>query len=379
MGDCIKALILSCNTGGGHNAAGRAVYEELLERGYECEFVDALSMAGSKVSKNVAGCYNFITTKAPEMFHFIYNAGGAVSRMNRLKRKSPVYYVNKLYAEKMKEYIEAGSFDIVIMPHLFPAETMTVLKNRDGFRVKTVAIATDYTCIPFWEETDPDYFIIPHPDLADDFIQKGIPKDKLVSMGIPVRKPFRTERNPAEAKKKLGFEPDKPLYLVMTGSMGAGNLEAFVRGFADSCGDRVNAAILCGNNDKLREKLSRKFSGRKNICFKEFTNQVPDYMDACDVIFTKPGGLTSTEAAAKNIPLIHTDPIPGCETKNANFFLERGMSFVSSSVPEQLEMAAALCSDANRREKMLSSQRRHIDRNACEAICDFIEELAGGK
>lgn len=375
----IKALVLSCNTGGGHNAAGKAVYGELLARGHECEFVDALSMAGGRVSKNVAGCYNFITTRAPEMFHLLYSAGGAVSRMNRLKRKSPIYYVNKLYAQKMKEYIEAGGFDIVIMPHLFPAETMTVLKNRDGFRVRTVAIATDYTCIPFWEETEPDYFVIPHPDLAADFTDKGIPGEKLVPLGIPVQKPFWSERNPEEAKRKLGLESDKPLYLVMTGSMGAGNITAFVKGLAEHYGDRVNAVILCGNNDKIRKKLIRTYGNWKNFRFQEFTDRVPDYMDACDVIFTKPGGLTSTEAAAKNIPMIHTDPIPGCETKNAGFFSERGMSLVSSSVAEQLKMADLLCSDESRRNEMLLAQRRHVNPNACGEICNFVEELCGAK
>ena len=55
-----------------------------------------------------------------------------------------------------------------------------------------------------------------------------------------------------------------------------------------------------------------------------FTDNVQLYMDACDVLLTKPGGLSSTEAAVKNVPMVHTDPIPGCETKNAQFFMDRG-------------------------------------------------------
>ena len=71
------------------------------------------------------------------------------------------------------------------MPHLFPAEVITKLKHENRLNAKTLAIATVYTCIPFWEETEPDYFVIPHKDLIDEFVEKGIPKEKLLPIGIP--------------------------------------------------------------------------------------------------------------------------------------------------------------------------------------------------
>ena len=48
-------------------------------------------------------------------------------------------------------------------------------------------------------------------------------------------------------------------------------------------------------------------------------SNMPVYLHACDIIYTKPGGLTSTEAAVTEIPIVHTKPIPGCETKNRSF------------------------------------------------------------
>ena len=369
----IKVLILSCNTGGGHNAAGQAVYEELCARGVECEFADALAMASPAVSQKVSDGYVFITTKAPEVFKLLYKAGGAVSRANRLKHKSPVYFVNKLYADKLQAYIESNGFDVVVMPHLFPAEAMTVLKRQGALAgVRTVAVGTDYTCIPFWEETDPDWFVIPHADLAEEFAGRGIPAEKLLPLGIPVKRGFREPEDKAAARAALGLPEGGPLYLVMTGSMGFGNLESLLEAVAR---EGTPAAVLCGSNDEMRERLERKFAAASGLHFRGYTREAHRYMAACDVLFTKPGGLTSTEAAAVRIPVVHTSPIPGCETLNARFFAERGMSVVGEDAEKAVRAAAELACPGAARDRMLAAQAAHVRRETCGEICDLIARL----
>ena len=107
-----------------------------------------------------------------------------------LSRKSIVYAFNRKYALKLGQYIEENHFDAIVMPHLFPAEAITYLKKKRNLSVRTYAVATDYTCIPFWEETQPDYFFIPHRELSREFIRSGIPREKLVPLGIPVQRTF---------------------------------------------------------------------------------------------------------------------------------------------------------------------------------------------
>ena len=72
------------------------------------------------------------------------------------------------------------------MPHLYPAETITYMKRKGMKLPLTVAVMTDYTCIPFWEETDCDYYMIPHESLIPEIVKRGIPEEKLVVTGIPV-------------------------------------------------------------------------------------------------------------------------------------------------------------------------------------------------
>lgn len=82
-----------------------------------------------------------------------------------------------------------------------------------------------------------------------------------------------------------------------------------------------------GNNERLKRELRAGFSHDARVQVLDFTDQVSLYMDACDVLFTKPGGLTSTEAAAKRVAMIHTAPIPGCETIKADFLLRAECRF----------------------------------------------------
>jgi processive 1,2-diacylglycerol beta-glucosyltransferase len=82
----------------------------------------------------------------------------------------------------------------------------------------------------------------------------------------------------------------------------------------------IQTIVICGKNNKLRRKLKRK-STRYNHTLRimGFTRHIDKIMDACDMIITKPGGMTSSEALAKNLPMIITDPIPGQEEKNSQF------------------------------------------------------------
>lgn len=373
----MKVLVLSCNTGEGHNAAGRAIYEKFNQLGVECEFVDTLAIAGAKVSHAVNNTYVGITTTSPKTFGHIYSIGRAVSDLNAnvLRCKSPVYAANTLYRKKLATYIKDGGYDVAVMPHLFPAECLTYLRKHKILDIPFVNVATDYTCIPFWEETKPDYFVIPHRELAEDFYSKMIPRDKLLPFGIPVMDCFKQKKDKDSARSELNLDRDKQILLIMSGSMGFGNLEKLTVALYSKFGSNTQVIILCGRNEALRQRLSKSFAGNSDIILQPFTDQVSIFMDAADMVFTKPGGLTSTEAAVKNTLLVHTTPIPGCETINASFFGERSMS-VSSSHPNDCDSLAEAAYDLwlNKEEqaKMLESQRRNINPNAADDICKFI-------
>lgn len=364
----MKALILSTNTGGGHNAAGKALLEALRARGIETRMRDILLFSGKKNSKIVCDTYVNLTTKAPALFGLAYQAGKFISTS---KYKSVVYYANRPAAKRLAEYIEKNGFDAVLMPHLFPAETLTAARRNFGLSVKSYAVATDYTCIPFWEETEPDYFFIPHADLKAEFLKAGIPEEKLIVTGIPVSRRFTQRKPKKEARASLGLPLEGKLFLIMTGSMGYGNVDSLVSKLLSLCGEEEYIVVLGGNNIAMKSALREKFYG-KNVRIIDYTSKVDVYMDACDILFTKPGGLTSTEAAAKCVPLVHTAPIPGCENQNANFFSAHGFSITEENIDSLAERAYQLCQDEAALSRMRAAQEQGINRFAADTICDFI-------
>ncbi len=366
----MDALILSCGTGGGHNSAGRAIEQELTARGHSVTFMDPYLLNGPRTSSAVSNAYISMAQRAPSAFGALYALGGAVSR---IPGRSPVYYVNRGMGPILEKYLSEHPCDAIVMPHLFPAEIITNMKRR-GMRVPaTYFIATDYTCIPFTAETDCDYYIIPAAPLTEEFVSRGIPPERLMPLGIPVRREFARGGDRAGARARLGLDPEKLYILVAGGSIGAGNLNETV-GTLLKHYRHARIIVVCGSNRALYDGLRRDYGGKCALL--GYTSDIADYMRASDLFISKPGGLSSTEAAVIGTALIHVTPIPGCETRNMAFFSENGMSVPVKRPKSQLPDACDSLLDETAREEMLRCQHSVLPQNSAARICDLIESTA---
>ena len=293
----------------------------------------------------------------------------------------------KLMAERherfREKYLEpllrSHRFDAIVATHTFPAQTLTKMKREGKTLPPTFFIATDYTCTPFEEESDCDYTVIPSPELRDEFCRYGFDGSRILSFGIPVRAEFAAEESRAEARRKLGWEENQFVMLLSGGSIGAGKIAASIAALRPFLAEDETRRliVICGNNRRLYERLRKQCAGCGRITVLERTEQMADFMHGCDVFISKPGGLSSTEAAAAGVPLIHISPIPGCETRNFRFFADHGMSIPVRSPRRELRKAVeTLCSPAAA-DAMRQAQRDNLDRFSTARLCDLIEHTAG--
>lgn len=371
----MEALILTCSTGGGHNAAAYAAAEELTLRGHHVKVLDPYALIGEWVAKAVGGTYVRMVQISPRMFGIVYKMGDVY---RKLPFKSPVYEINGMLAKRLESYFNENKTDVVLCTHVFPAEMLTYMKNNGLNTPKTVFIATDYTCVPFTEETSCDYYIIPSADLRDEYIRRGVPEEKLISGGIPVRKAFRDGPSHEEARKALGFEDGCKYIILSGGSVGAGKLRAAIRVLAPVLEpENKRLIVICGNNSGLYESLSEKFISNERIKIIKSTTDMPTYIHACDIFIGKPGGLSSTEAASARVPTVFISPIPGCETLNCRFFTGRGMSLAVKDVRKQLLPAIRRLEADGAVMKMNRQQEKYISGRGAEAIADLCERIAG--
>ena len=371
----MKILILSCNTGEGHNSCAKALQIAMQRRGISCKVQDTLALASEGLSQRVGDAYLFSTRGS--LFEFVYKFGGFVSN-NIDAWQSLVYGANRLYAKKLYDHIKQHNIDIVVCVHLFPAEAITALKRNMHLDIPSYFIMTDYTCIPFLQETDMDYYIIPHEHLIEEFVEKGVPREKIVPIGIPVNeKKFTTRLPKAKARAQLthfhsNLRAEGNWYLVMSGSMGYGNVEQLIAQLLQDIRPEDSIICVCGRNESLLHSLQEKFAEQRQLCLLGFTDQVSMLMDAANVIFTKPGGITSTEAIVKNIPLIHTHPIPGLENHNAQFFHQHSMSYFTTDIQQQVVVAKRLCEDLHYRKQMLRHQRENANPHSSDDVINLI-------
>ena len=359
-----KVLILSCGTGGGHNSAAKAILEELLSQGLEADFMEYLEIINTNLKDKVNEIYLKSTNNEGKTFKVAYKLGEIYQKTNI---KSPVYGLNQLNKNKLYDYIKRNGYEYIITTHLFAAQALTAIKKEH--RINFTAVATDYVCIPFWRETNPDFMITPSDELKSSFIDQGVKENKLIPLGIPVKRAYSEDYDINDCKKKVGLDINKRYVLLLTGSMGFGNVEEIVDELNNNI-NRINLIVACGTNKELYEKLK----GKNNVIPLEFTENIDLYMKSSDIILSKPGGLTTTEIAVLGKPFIHTMPIPGCENYNANFFESHKMSLKCMNIPEIVESTKLLLENKDLCMELVENQRKYMNRNSCRDLVNLIKK-----
>ncbi len=348
----MKVLVLTCSTGGGHNSCARYIKEEFLSYHIKCDYKDYMEIIGSKASAIAEKIYLDSTKNNGLIFKGVYKLGEIYSKTNI---PSPVYGLNSLVKTKLADYIAENGYDLIIGTHLFPCVALTALKKENP-ELKFINVATDYECIPFWEETNPDVFVIPSELLKPRFIEKKIKENILLPIGIPVASRFKI-KEPVKVKKQI---------LLTSGSMGFGKIKELVTKILQEIA-KYSLVVICGNNKELQKELETINDERLKVL--GFVNNINEYIAESEMVITKPGGLTTTEVAVLRRPLIHMMPIPGVENYNASFFEEHGMSLKAESIDKVVASAKVLLNNKSLQAEMIKNQAKYInDRSAADLV-----------
>lgn len=369
----MEALILTCGTGGGHNSAANAIFEEMNKRGINAVKINPYTLKSERLANFIDNSYISTVRSAPKVFGTVYNIADSY---RKLPFRSPVYFANKIINSVMYEYLSKRHFDVIVSTHFCGAEILTNMKNHGIDVPRNIFVATDYVCTPFTEETKCDAYVIPTADLINEFSKRGIPEEKIYPLGIPVHSSFSKIETQNEVKLRLGLDINKKYILITGGSMGGGKIgdaiEKLRNHFAGK--DNIELIIVCGSNQSLYNTLIE--SHHSDITIIGYTKDMASYIKASDLFITKPGGLSSTEAAVCGVPVLHTAPIPGCETYNAKYFSERGMSISGDITTEILHKVDKLLNDEMQCKKMIDLQKQFINPHAASDICDLAEKFA---
>lgn len=368
----MKLLFLSVPTGQGHNQVAIAL-ENYYKNGtqVECRTLDVFDNVNPFLSDSVQRTYLLSTKMTPKMYGTIY---GIADKRNANKYSSFGKFLKTVLNKKLMRYIRDYKPDIIVATHTFSAIALTYLKKKYPIKAKTIAIITDFTVHPYWEDTDLDYYITATELLNHQIVNKGLSLDKVKPFGIPILTKFANKMSKSNARSYFGLCNEFTI-LVMMGSMGYGNDTLNVIKELDYMPGGFQIVVVCGNNKKLKRQLDSLNPHKKLLCF-GFTNEVDKLMDASDCIITKPGGLSTSEAIAKGLPIIMLDPIPGQEDRNKEFLLNNGIAL---SISDTFSISEAIYILTNHKYKieLLKKNMEYIAKpNSTKDLADFIADIA---
>ena len=368
----MKLLILTAATGGGHLRASRALQSYISEHSpdLEVEVVDTLKSISSVLDKTVCDGYRFLATKTPKVFGQLYRKTNEDSLLTNL-----MFRFSGVFSQKLIPLLERGKPDVIISTHPFSTEMISHLKRAGIVTAPLICLMTDYGPHRAWIADRVDAYVVANGDMISEMEAMGVSREKIHPFGIPVGNVFFSPADRPALLRRLGLDPEKPVILIMAGSFGVTNILRIYRQIVRLSLD-FQVIVITGRNEKLYAEFAAIVpDSPKKTKLVYFTDEVESYMHASDLLITKPGGLTVTEALACNIPLAVFDAIPGQEEDNANFLLTHNMAVRLEPGEDCGETLRSLLEDSRTLDSMRSSCRGFDKSRSAENILALIHGL----
>ncbi len=364
----MKVLILSVTAGQGHNSTAKALQIQFESMGVECQVLDTLNYLNKLLGETVSKGYLLSVENAKTLYKTVYHK--LERREKNANHRSAIRLTNMIFLKKMKRYIGIYAPDIIICTHPFVAIIVDIMIQQQKLHALTVGVVTDFAMHPFWEESlHFDYIVTASEWMTVQAVKKGFRPEQVLSLGIPIHPKFAVSLPKEEARRRLGLEAGLPTLLMMSGSMGYGNIVEILQKL-DALDLPMQILTVCGNNADAKARID-ELPTRKKVLNFGFIDYVELLMDAADCIVTKPGGLTTSEALAKNLPMLIVNPIPGQEERNTEFLLNTGAAMAVNDMCSLEELVRNLFTLPGRLEAMRDSIRPLSRPQSTANICQF--------
>lgn len=366
-----RILLLTVSAGGGHNSAARAIKEALEKRDCEVTLIDALKFVSPMLDKLVSGGYEKSAKYIPQTYGSIYKISGGKSRKKNLDT-----IVRQVMGRKILHLVQSKKPDAIIGTHPFPTMALMKYKEKGMVDMPIVSILTDYTAHPAYIQKSIDAYVVGNEDVAYLVRDLGVDYRKIYPLGIPISESFLDTGRVDLVRNQLQLE-DKFTVLLMGGSFGAGNIKESLLELLSSSYD-FQIVVVTGRDSSLKEKLNKMMeetNTKKTVRILGYTKDMPELLSICSVLVTKPGGLTTTEAMIKTIPMIIPYYIPGQEAGNVDFLLNNGMAMKTSANYPLSRLVEILIKNPDRHAEIVERMKKRRKLDSAAKTADLVIDL----
>ncbi len=352
-----KILILSAAVGAGHLRAAEAIEKEFKRQSPAAEVknIDVLNYTNPLFRRLYGRAYLDMVNKMPEVLGWLYDSLDKPWENERRRLA-----LDRLNTGLLIKFLKQYQPDLAVCTHFLPAEIISWLTAKEKIHFPQSIVITDFDAHALWLCHHYERYFVALDETKIHLEKLGIPAEKITVSGIPIDPIFAESKDQRAMREKYDLEKDKLTILVSAGGFGVGNIENLLIALSDL---QTPAQILaiCGRNEEMKiklEKLSNEKLNNERVTFKPigFTKEMDELMSAADLIVGKPGGLTASEAMAKNLIFVVVNPIPGQEERNSDHLLEKGCAIRCNNLPVLAYKIDELVKD----EKRLAAMKANI-------------------
>ncbi len=356
----LRILVLSASVGAGHTRAAEAVTLALRETvpGAHVDSIDVLQLSNAAFRRVYGKAYLDLVNKAPHMLGHFYDLLDQPSKSGKNRRDKLRLALEKLNLRRFIRLLEQQPWDLAINTHFLPAEIIAALRRDGRIALPQVTVTTDFETHRMWVNQPCDHYFTATEEGLEYLCYWGVPREDISLTGIPIHPVFCTPKERGALRKKHGLDAERPVVLQMAGGFGVGPIEKLYRALLD-VPEPCQVVVIAGKNEKVKAELQRTpVPGRHRGKIVGFTTEIDEWMRAADLVVSKPGGLTTSEALAAGAVMVVINPIPGQETRNSDILLESGAAVKASTVGVLTYKVTRLLRDPERMAKLKAGVAR---------------------
>ncbi len=367
-----RVAILTLSVGSGHVRASEVVQRAIYDGAdpIQTRVVDVLEGAHRWFLWLYVRPYWWMLRYAPWLWRRLFER-----RQVNVHHSTAPHWVFRRGCRQVLKQLQNYAPHLVIATEIGAAE-IAALGKRDGwFDAPILAVQTDFHAEPPWVQPEIDAYCVASEEARKQLTGWGVSPNRVLLCGIPVDPAFSLPFEKAELARALGLDARRPVVLVMGGGMGPAPLDEIIESL-ELCGLPLQVIAVAGRNRSLRERLER-LQGKVALDLHLFgwTDTVPELMAVADLLITKPGGLTASEALAAGLPMILTHPIPGPEERHVRYLVRKGLAVYAPNLVDIPRLTNRLLSDSEERDAMRKRAREWARPDAAHAIAQVAVAL----
>jgi 1,2-diacylglycerol 3-beta-galactosyltransferase len=369
-------LILMSDTGGGHRSAAEALAEavERLRPGrVNVELLDFIAVCAPFSLNRVAQLYRPVVHYAAPLWSWLWYASDDPRWTALFLRILP-----PLMGGKLVDVLRQRKTDAIVSVHPLANHLVARAVGELEGPMPVVTVVTDLVSAhAFWFCPHVDLCVVPSPGARERALRAGLPPQKVNVVGLPVGRRFREMQwSKEEARQVLGLQRDLFTVLLIGGGEGMGQVYEMARAVSGA-GLPLQLVVVAGRNEGLRRQLeATSWEVPTRVC--AFVTHMPELMAAADLIVTKAGPGTISEALVMGLPILISDFVPGQEEGNVRYAVEGGAGLLADT-PQKLVAALEdlLAPGSRSLARMAANARRLAKPDAALEIAELILAISG--